>query len=39
VIFDHIIVNVGSFGSALGSRLNINIRHTHISLLGQLSLS
>jgi hypothetical protein len=38
VIFDHIIVNVAAFGAALGSGLNINCRHTYISLLGRLSL-
>jgi hypothetical protein len=34
VIFDHIIVNGATFGAALGSRLNINVRHASISLLG-----
>jgi hypothetical protein len=33
VIFDHIIVDMGAFGAALGSRLNVNCGHTHISLL------
>jgi hypothetical protein len=32
VIFNYIIVNMGTFGTALGARLNIDVRHTHISL-------
>jgi hypothetical protein len=37
VVFDYIIVNMGTFGAALGARLNIDVRHTHISLLGRRS--
>jgi hypothetical protein len=34
VIFDHKIIDATTFGATLGSRLNINICHAHISLLG-----
>jgi hypothetical protein len=32
VIFDHIIVDMGPFGTALGSRFNVNVRHALFSL-------
>jgi hypothetical protein len=31
VIFNNIVVDAGAFGAALGSGLNINFRHDHIS--------
>jgi hypothetical protein len=31
VIFDHVILYVASFRTALGTRLNIDVRHTTLS--------
>ena len=37
VVFDHIIVDMATFGAALGSRLNIDVRHCqHLHLSGAL---
>jgi hypothetical protein len=39
VVFDHIIINVATLGAALGSRLNINVRHARLYAMDALKSS
>jgi hypothetical protein len=31
MVFDHIIIDMGSFGAALGTGFNVNVRHAFLS--------
>jgi hypothetical protein len=38
MVFDHIVVNAGTYGMALGARLDINVRHcSHLMALEQFT--